>query len=45
MNLLTVNIETNRLSLTPISYNYMDEVNNLLVLKKTKTTVKNLMKK
>ena len=40
MNLLTVNIETNRLLLTPISYNYIEEINKLFISQKNKSTAK-----
>jgi RimJ/RimL family protein N-acetyltransferase len=40
MNLSTVSIETNRLLLTPISYNYIEEINKLFISRKIKPTAK-----
>jgi [ribosomal protein S5]-alanine N-acetyltransferase len=45
MNLLAVNIETNRLLLTPISHNYIEEINKLFISQKVKSTAKKLTEK
>ena len=45
MNLLTVNIETNRLLLMPISNNYFEEINKLFISQKIKSTAKKFTEK